>query len=788
MCMSDPFPVVDDTLTTNQFTGGVSTGNWLDVGGNMYFPSAIMSVGSSLELANNQTHVYGSGDGGAVTGGSPTIFQAASGFIPYYTSGQTPCNTSTPPFSNSCFSPAVVAFGAKAGDMAVLNLGPYRQTIEGIDVDAQGNAHIGFSMYSGQEGSSVKRLSVTDAKGTGIDWCGFYGQCGDGLLLDEFTVTHTSNTCVNPSTPVSFTSWSATVVAGVGLVVVGTYSGVSTPPNPPPLPGYYATFAGLPCSGGTCPSGVDPNGVYRIAATYSGTTTPVTLWADGRIAQAVSGGSYFTGLSPQIAWVINGSTAGSAGMGGQATFTSVEAAFNGFSSREIKNATLDSGTSCTATPYADMEVSSNGLANPALQNIQNIHMEHATNGAVIGEDGVTSMILGDDWNCNHISGDCVLISNQFGGPTNVTLRNIASANGNNTLVDEQNGNTITQAHNPIISEYRLDPTGTAWAMLQNCTDMSNGWCFSNGTWQLYSGSHTPVFSVSANGSTTVGSPLATSSPYNPVLLLNPNTVTGATWSSSGTFLGANAPSGFAGNFLDFRLNGGGSSLFSVNDAGATLIAANAAGSLPALSLSGSVAASTPYDPLLLLNPSAASGATWSSSGTFFGANAPTGFAGNFLDLRMNGAATPAYSINSTGLIAQYKGTNTQGMGVPAIYGSQSCTQTSCPTASYSNLVTAGSNDVMWLVNAAVSCTSVLVAGSATVSVQYTDPSSTSDVLNSSVAFCSPTGYSTGTLTTAIIVKDRHHRSIQNRNHRESELRGKSYRRAANGELARPPMQ
>jgi hypothetical protein len=85
-----------------------------------------------------------------------------------------------------------------------------------------------------------------------------------------------------------------------------------------------------------------------------------------------------------------------------------------------------------------------------------------------------------------------------------------------------------------------------------------------------------IFSVAGAASTP--SVDLTGAPYTggsattnyPLLYLNDGTAP-TTWSGSGTEIGANAPTGFTGNFIDFHLNGGGS-LFSVGSGGTTAIA------------------------------------------------------------------------------------------------------------------------------------------------------------------------------------------------------------------------
>ena len=130
------------------------------------------------------------------------------------------------------------------------------------------------------------------------------------------------------------------------------------------------------------------------------------------------------------------------------------------------------------------------------------------------------------------------------------------------------------------------------------------------------------------------------------------------WSTSGTYLGVNADSGFAGNFIDFRTNGGGS-LFSVSAFGgincqSTIrTSTTGAASTAVLSLTGapySAGTSTTNYPQYLAQTSAATAVTsWSTAGTYIGINTNSGFGGNFVDFRINGSAASSCTINSTGI-------------------------------------------------------------------------------------------------------------------------------------------
>jgi hypothetical protein len=82
--------------------------------------------------------------------------------------------------------------------------------------------------------------------------------------------------------------------------------------------------------------------------------------------------------------------------------------------------------------------------------------------------------------------------------------------------------------------------------------------------------------------------------------------------------------------------------------GATTHTANGAASTPPLKLNGTIFTGTNAVPQLLIEPNGTSSATWSTSGTGLGVDAATGFAGNLLDLQVNG--TSKAKIDSTGVL------------------------------------------------------------------------------------------------------------------------------------------
>ena len=209
--------------------------------------------------------------------------------------------------------------------------------------------------------------------------------------------------------------------------------------------------------------------------------------------------------------------------------------------------------------------------------------------------------------------------------------------------------------------------------------------------------------VRLTGAVFTGGTGTTTTPH---FLIEPTGTTATTtWSTSGTLFGINGPSGFAGNLLEIRINGGPaifqltssgtvSNLLNIQSTSGSVLAqtsigiisrgglrasadgvfqlrnnANSAeGSLtlggltstgaslsaaPAVRLTGAIfngGTGTTTTPHWLIEPTGTTAATtWSTAGTQFGINAATGFAGNFLDLRVAGVAMA--TIASSGSMA-----------------------------------------------------------------------------------------------------------------------------------------
>jgi hypothetical protein len=120
----------------------------------------------------------------------------------------------------------------------------------------------------------------------------------------------------------------------------------------------------------------------------------------------------------------------------------------------------------------------------------------------------------------------------------------------------------------------------------------------------------------------------------------------STFSTAGTELGFNAPSGFTGNFLDTHVNGAGNVFIvgykgTVSFAGELTDAAAGAASTPAALFDGAPftgGSGTTTVPLVYINDGTAP-STFSTAGTEFGINAPSGFTGNMWDFYVAGGSS-----------------------------------------------------------------------------------------------------------------------------------------------------
>jgi hypothetical protein len=104
----------------------------------------------------------------------------------------------------------------------------------------------------------------------------------------------------------------------------------------------------------------------------------------------------------------------------------------------------------------------------------------------------------------------------------------------------------------------------------------------------------------------------------------------------------------AGSLL-IDLQVGGTSRFSLGKGGAATFAGNAAASTPPVVITGTWftgGTSTTTKPQVLIEPTGTTSTAFSTAGTGFGVNAASGFAGNLLDLQVNGGRH--FRVASTG--------------------------------------------------------------------------------------------------------------------------------------------
>lgn len=185
----------------------------------------------------------------------------------------------------------------------------------------------------------------------------------------------------------------------------------------------------------------------------------------------------------------------------------------------------------------------------------------------------------------------------------------------------------------------------------------------NQQWKFSGNGAASVSSVLFNGTAFTG---GTGTTTFPKLFLQPTGTTAATtWSTAGTQIGINAANGFAGNFLDFHVTGA-ASVFKVDSTGqlsgsqatfgsGQVICGNLAASFRISSTYAGAASTsviattgtlltggtgtTNFPQYLAQTGAATAATTWSTAGTYVGLNANTGFTGNFVDYRINGAGT-----------------------------------------------------------------------------------------------------------------------------------------------------
>jgi hypothetical protein len=188
---------------------------------------------------------------------------------------------------------------------------------------------------------------------------------------------------------------------------------------------------------------------------------------------------------------------------------------------------------------------------------------------------------------------------------------------------------------------------------------------------------TPALSTSAIESTVAiftGGSGTTTFPY---WLIQPSGATAATtWLTAGTLLGINAPSGFAGELIDFRSNGG-SGLFQVNTGGSLTYAGSLTGTNSGLIIQNNVTATAKL--------ASSSIVSWSSTAVASGTQ-DTGLdrsAAGVVEVNLGTASGSGGSLKAQKILSS---TNCSNGASPAVCGSAAAGSVAIPTGTNPTLV------------------------------------------------------------------------------------------------------
>lgn len=148
---------------------------------------------------------------------------------------------------------------------------------------------------------------------------------------------------------------------------------------------------------------------------------------------------------------------------------------------------------------------------------------------------------------------------------------------------------------------------------------------------------------------------------------------------------------------------------------ANTFSVNGAASTPPVLISGTIftgGSATTTKPQLLIEPSGTTSTNWSTSGTVFGGNAASGFAGNLIDLQV--AASSKFKVNQNGLVTATNGLAVSGSGGIAVTCSGTTTWTGASVS-----LNASSNFNVSLCTGTSTGTVAIGGGSGSVSVSST---------------------------------------------------------------------
>lgn len=210
----------------------------------------------------------------------------------------------------------------------------------------------------------------------------------------------------------------------------------------------------------------------------------------------------------------------------------------------------------------------------------------------------------------------------------------SGATVNTTLAATVN-NSSTAGHTSLAVTPTLTGLGSGTNLLANFT---GGHANLTGQLRLgYDASNYATFLVDSSGNLTL-------TPSGGSFSVPSVNVTGSTAPVNGLYVNA-------ANQIALSTNSSGR--FFLSSSGAS-ININPANSNSAFLLSGALNTSgtgTTNFPHLFIQPTGTTAVTsWSTNGTGLGMNLASGFSGNFLDFRINGASTSVFSVNSSGIV------------------------------------------------------------------------------------------------------------------------------------------
>lgn len=539
-------------LSTNPFGGTNAMQVW--------FPSGFLQASINMNVITNSQDVHCTGLGSTSGTAAGTRFQA-----------QNTINQG----SVASFNPALLAIGTTAGGITNATT-PFYTFFDSCTFDANSQpGEIGLTGFSGQEGSGGRRILIDDSCTAYALFGGGTHSTADGMDFDLLNTQSTSgDTCPgNTGGGAAITAWSiASGNNGKKLAVV-TYTPQTN--GVTPAPGMTVIASGT--TNGV--QNVDTDSVAGnliCAVTASGVANNGN-WVNkdcAGITNLFSGPNQFAYVTP---------TTTGTGSAGTANFYPTQIDWNGDSTggssgRGLRNTTISSIHSpATATPVRGLSVSGNvGL------HADGVHIEEASCGICLGADRVhQGGLFTNIFPVSSIT-DALYVSNLFGASKNYSVQNLLCIGDTNCVLDIPNSVTLTAANNPFVGFWFVGNTGTYPFTDANSTDLAStgqAWDldgsvlggFNNGKKISLDASNGAIVSQShtLTGNAAASTPIAsmtgniftggTGTSTLPFFLIKPNAPTAASsWSTAGTLLGMNAPNAFAGNFVDFHVNGGAS--------------------------------------------------------------------------------------------------------------------------------------------------------------------------------------------------------------------------------------